>query len=324
MTLSRFKSSSPTFTRDPNYSIDINWYDWINAAEPGFSQTGSSYSRERQNSAFINARFTLSDATSVLLGGRQTNWRLHGGSSTGTSYEQKEDSIFVPYVGVVHALNDTWSVYGSYTKIFRPQDYYIIEFNKAPAAAEEGTGLEAGVKASFDEGRLNASFAVFESKLKNQATWNADAYLYEIHGLTKTRGFELELNGEIAKNWQLSTGYAYSRSKDKDNAPLFGYLPRQSFKLFTNYRLPGDWSQLSVGGGLNWQSATTGGHSSIYYRQGAITLMNLMARYEVDKNLSVALNVNNALNKRYYSTISNNYGTFAAPRNVVLSAKYSF
>ncbi|QLF92868.1 TonB-dependent receptor [Pseudomonas sp. ABC1] len=49
-----------------------------------------------------------------------------------------------------------------------------------------------------------------------------------------------------------------------------------------------------------------------------------MSRYEVSSNLTVSFNLNNALNKEYFSTVASNYGTFEAPRNLTAAIKYSF
>lgn len=99
--------------------------------------------------------------------------------------------------------------------------------------------------------------------------------------------------------------------------------PGCRLKLFTTYRLPGAWNRLTLDGGVNWQSAIRSGGTPDY-RQGGVALVNLMARYQVDKNLSVAFNLNNALDKRHFSTVANNYGTYGAPRSFMVSAKYSF
>lgn len=323
VTLSRLKAESPSYTRDSNYSTSINYYDWINAPEPTFTQTGSSNQRERQANAFLSTRLSVTDATSVLLGGRFTHWKLDGGDSTGYTYKQKEN-VFIPYVGVVHALNDTWSIYGSYTKIFQPQDHGIFDYFESPPDPEEGIGYEAGVKASFYEGRLTSSLSIFQTDLKNTAVWNVDTASYELQDKSKTRGLEVELTGELAKNWQLTAGYAFSQSEDETGQRVLTYVPRQSLKIFTSYRLPGEWNRLTLGGGVNWQSSVQTTDLAIEHKEGSVALVNLMARYEVSKNLSVSLNLNNALNKQYFSTISNNYGTYGAPRNFMVSAKYRF
>ncbi|MBS7777568.1 TonB-dependent receptor [Acidovorax sp. CCYZU-2555] len=324
VTLSQFEQQGPSYTRDPAYSIFINYHDWVDAPTPAFTATAGSKTRERQDNAFLNTRLSLTDATSVLLGARLTHWQMDVTPATDAAYRQKEN-VLVPYAGLVHALDDTWSVYASYTKIFRPQDYGILEMNAQQVDPEEGQGFETGVKASFFEGKLNSSLSLYQTKLKNIAVWNAQDFRYDISGLTTTRGVELEGNGELAKGWQLTAGYAFARSEDTAGQRVSNYLPLHSLKVFTAYRLPGDWSRLTLGGGVNWQSATNGdGDSPLNVRQGAVPLVNLMARYEVDQQLSLAFHLNNALDKRYYASGGGAYGTYGPPRNFAVSAKYRF
>ncbi len=48
-----------------------------------------------------------------------------------------------------------------------------------------------------------------------------------------------------------------------------------------------------------------------------------MARYDIDRHLSVALNVDNLIDRSDYS-FPGTSATYAAPRSVIASAKYRF
>ncbi|RMX08744.1 TonB-dependent siderophore receptor [Corticibacter populi] len=326
LTLSQLKSQGPGYTLDADYPTATTLQDWANAPAPTFAQTSYSHGQERNYGAFVNARFTLTDATSLLLGGRATRWtRDYDEASTlwGDYATRERKSTFVPYAGIVHALNDTWSVYGSYTKIFRPQESWLSEYYPlAQLQPEEGVGYEAGVKAGFHGGRLTASLSVFRNEVDNLAVWNSDTYTYDLLGKTRAKGIELELNGELAPDWQLAAGYAYSTIEDNDGERVLTYVPRQTLKLFTSYRLPGAWDRFTLGGGLQWQNALTSG-SDFNHRQGSFALVSLMVRYQLDRSLSVSLNLNNALDKHYFSS-TGSHGTYGAPRNFMVSARYSF
>jgi TonB-dependent siderophore receptor len=318
---SSLKTESPSYTRVAGYPTALNFNDLANAAAPSFTRSSTlSTTEEKQNSIFISSRLSVTDATTLLLGGRMTNYRY----SNGRAASERDDNVFIPYAGIVQNLNDTWSLFASYTKIYKPQSYWVSVINGLTADPEEGVGYEAGVKGSFFDGKLNSSFSVFQTDRSNLAVWSSAISAYQILGETQSRGVELELNGELAKNWQIGGGYAFALTKDMAGAQLLTEVPRHTLKVFTSYRLPGEWSQLTVGGGVSWQNSTSNGGSPYSYQQGGVGLVNLMARYTLDRNLTLSLNVNNALDKQYYSYASGNRATFGAPRNVIVSMKYDF
>jgi outer membrane receptor for ferric coprogen and ferric-rhodotorulic acid len=61
-------------------------------------------------------------------------------------------------------------------------------------------------------------------------------------------------------------------------------------------------------------------------RQKAHALVGLMAKYDVNDRLSVALNVQNVFDRKYIAAMSGwwNSGMYGAPRNVQLTARYKF
>lgn len=304
----------------------FGWADSV--AAPTFTQTGESESTEYQYGAYLSSRLQLSDATSLLVGGRLTSWKrntrsLTYASGAVTESHARENSAFIPYLGIVHALNDTYSLYASYTKIFRPQDASTLQYSLTGMMdPEEGVSYEAGIKASLHDGALTSSLSVFRTQQDNLALWNPVLYAYEAENNATTQGAELELNGQLAPGWQLSAGYTYSESHNQDGGRIMTRIPRNTVKLFTTYRLPGAWSRLTLGGGMNWESRT--GDPLATYTQHSYAVVNLMARYEVSPQLSVSANLNNALDKRYYAALAGASGMFGPPRNVMVSMKYKF
>lgn len=318
---SHLKTESPAYTRVAGYTTALNFNDLANAAAPGFTRSSTlSNTEEKQSSLFISSRLSVTHATTLLLGGRMTNYRY----SNGRAASERDDNVFIPYAGIVHNLNDTWSLFASYTKIYKPQSYWVSVINGLTADPEEGVGYEAGVKGRFFDGKLNSSFSVFQTDRNNLAVWSSAVSSYQILGETQSRGAEIELNGEIANNWQVGGGYAFAVTKDVTGAQLLAEVPRHTVKVFTSYRLPGEWNKITVGGGVSWQNSTSNGGSPYSYQQGGVGLLNLMARYALDRNLTLSLNFNNALDKQYYSYASGNRATFGAPRSVIVSMKYDF
>jgi iron complex outermembrane receptor protein/outer membrane receptor for ferric coprogen and ferric-rhodotorulic acid len=103
--------------------------------------------------------------------------------------------------------------------------------------------------------------------------------------------------------------------------------PQRMLRLATSYRLPGALSKLTVGGNLSYQSGTsyleTYSNKTAY--QGGLTLIGLMARYDVSSQLSLSLNVENLTDKYYYTGFGGYNGyTYGNPRNAWLKANYKF
>lgn len=306
-------------------------YSWDGSAPtPQFVKKGEEDFKENQYAAYLTSRWHLNDATTLILGGRLIDWKqtddvvYTAPDYTDTHLDRQENGVFIPYGGIVYDLSDMWSVYASYTKIFSPQSEQTVTGSYLQPL--EGTGYELGLKGSFNDDRLNASLALFKLEQDNLAqqdgnnltpsNWQA----YTAAQGTTTQGVELELNGELAANWNIAGGYTYSVSTDADNKRISAQIPRHSVKMFSTYRLSGPLDKLTVGGGFNWQSKT--GFDLRYYTQQSYAVANLMARYEITPNLSASVNLNNVFDKQYFTTTS--AGVYGAPRNLMTGFKYDF
>jgi len=299
---------------------------WDGRADgPAFTKAGDTKSVETQNSAYLTTRLHLAEPTRLILGARMTDWKRTADATTvagiRSSTKIKEDGVFVPFAGIVHDIDKQWSAYASYTRIFNPQSASIRDTDNNVLAPERGNSLEAGVKASLAQNRLDLGLAVFRTRQDNLATYSSTLGAYEALQGISTKGFEAEITGQIAPGWNVSAGYTYTASQDADGLRAVTQIPRNSVKLFTAYRLPGDWHRLTLGMGMNWQSRYGYVDEA---QQGSYSVYSLLARYQVDRTLQVSLNVANVLDKRYYSGLGNYGGVYGSPRGAMLSAKYQF
>lgn len=331
VTLSQFSQSVPEwggwrydYNATPGASID-NIFDWDGKQpKPAFTESGKSSQEENQYAAYLTTRLHLSDDLNLILGSRLIDWerktedRPYGAASSNT--DRKETGVFIPYAGVVYDLNDTWSLYASYTKIFNPQGSWVQDAQFKPIDPMQGIGYELGIKGSHFDGKLNSSVAVFKLEQDNLAIWQHDN-VYEAKQDTTSKGIEMEINGELAEGWQASAGYAYTLTTDNQDERINTVLPRHSLKTFTSYRLPGVLDKVTVGGGVNWQSKV--GNDLHTFTQGSYAIANLMARYDINEHLEASVNLNNLFDREYYS-MAGLYGTYGAPRNVMTNFTYRF
>ncbi|WP_137974160.1 TonB-dependent siderophore receptor [Pseudomonas sp. F(2018)] len=289
-------------------------------------------SKLEQRGAYAATRLNVTDDLKVILGARQTDYEKNGEES-GTE-SRLEDREVTPYAGVVYDLTQNLSAYASYTNIFLPQA-------RRDASGQQldpiiGDSSELGLKGEWFGGRLNASAAVFGIKQNNLGVATGDRFpgtfenIYEAADV-ESKGFELEVSGELAAGWNVSAGYTQFRVEDEEGHDANTLYPTKLLRTFTTYRVPGILGdKLTIGGGVNWQDAiytyaTNPAGNREKIEQDAYALVNLMARYQITENLSAQLNANNVTNEKYFD-IFDAYGalTYGAPRSLTASAKYSF
>jgi outer membrane receptor for ferric coprogen and ferric-rhodotorulic acid len=277
------------------------------------SVSGSDY-EDRRNSVYLAARFNPADDWKILAGLNSTRARSNGVSYDVTKY--KSASKTTPYVGAVYDINRYLSAYASYTAIFNPQSE--IDVNGTPLDPVEGKTSEAGLKAALFDGQLNLSGAIFKTRQDNTAEQagmiGAKAYYRGVNATSQ--GFEFDLSGQLAKGWEASAGLTRLTSlKGDDGAATRTYIPRTTLRVNTTYRMPA-LPALKVGGTLAWQSETsTDQEPGIRTVQASYATLGLMARYEIDKHLSLSLNLNNVTDKKYLSSLYWTQALYAAPRN---------
>lgn len=302
---------------------------------PNFGSMASVPTRTgiKQSGVYGAVRLSLADPLKLIVGGRFSNYEVDDNVS-GTSLRYKKNGEFTPYAGLVYDIDTTYSAYASYTGTFNPQTDYRDSMGNVLTPAK-GRTREVGLKAAYMDGRLNASLALFDTELDNAAQMVAGTYTpsgaqaYRSVDGTRSRGIELDLQGELARGWNIYAGIAHFTAKDGDGVRLNSQIPRTTAQLFTTYQLPGEWSRLTLGGGIKWQSrfyqAPNTGTSSRGGEQSSYALVSLMARYVLNNRTNVAFNVNNVLNKNYalqkgdFDTL-----TYGAPRHVMMTLNYKY
>lgn len=275
-----------------------------------------------QKAGYMATRLSLADPLKLIVGARYTDWKSEGEGA------DRSHKVTTPYAGLVLDINDTFSTYAAYTEIFQAQT--LKDRNGSYLDPVDGKSYEVGVKGAWFDNRLNASLAVFRIEQDNvgQATGepvqgSQNEFAYRAARGTVSRGFEFELNGELAPGWNATFGASRYVAKDANDADINTNLPQTALKLFTSYT-PQSLQALTVGGGANWQNR-------IYYavpaygriEQNGYALVSAFVRYRISPEFSVQANLNNLLDKQYLSQI-NGYGAYGDGRNGSLTFTWSF
>lgn len=300
------------------------YLDWTgNIAQPNWNPLAlASQGTITQKAGYAATRLSLADPLKLILGARYTNWKSEGEN------DDREHKVTTPYAGLVYDINDTYSTYASYTEIFQPQT--ARDRNDRYLDPVDGKSYEVGVKGAWFDNRLNASLAVFRIEQDNVAQVTSEPIIGrpgEFASIaargTVSRGFEFEVNGELAPGWNATFGASRYVAKDINDADINTNLPQTALKLFTSYT-PQSLQELTVGGGANWQNR-------IYYpvpaygriEQSGYALVSAFVRYRISPEFSVQANLNNLLDKKYLSQI-NGYGAYGDGRNGSLTFTWSF
>ena len=305
---------------DP-FASYLNWTG--NISEPNWNPLAlASEGTITQKAGYAAARLSLADPLKLIIGARYTDWKSEGEGA------DRQHKVTTPYAGLVFDINDTYSAYTSYTEIFQPQT--LKDRNGSYLDPVDGKSYEVGVKGAWFDNRLNASLAVFRIEQDNvgQITGepvpgSQNEFAYRAARGTVSRGFEFELNGELAPRWNATFGASRYVAKDANDADINTNLPQTALKLFTSYT-PQSLQELTVGGGANWQNR-------IYYpvpaygriEQSGYALVSAFVRYRISPEFSVQANLNNLLDKKYLSQI-NGYGAYGDGRNGSLTFTWSF
>lgn len=308
-----------------------NFYNWDPSAyaKPQWGEkTLDRKEKTKQVGGYAVARLSLADPLKLIIGTRVTNWDTNIETGNGSSVHINHHQIVTPYAGLIYEINDVYSTYVSYTDIFNPQNARDISGKYLDPI--EGKNYEAGVKAEYLQGRVNATLSVFRIEQDNLAQADGNNFVigsndqaYVAAEGATSKGFEVEVSGAITDNWNLLVGWSQFQAEDADGVDVNSRFPRRTATLFTSYRL----KKLTLGGGVNWESdsyslETNPSGQIEKLKQESYALVRLMGKYQMTPALSAQLNINNLFDKKYYTNYRQlAYGT---PRSANLTLKYDF
>lgn len=283
-------------------------------------------------------RLKIADPLTVIAGARVSDYRQrsHGispGTPSGwTTSANKTNDEVTPYGGVVFDLNKQISLYASYSDIFIPQAQ-----DKSGGGTLDpriGAQYEIGSKGEFFGGKLNASIALFNLRDTNRAYEDPNNPGFYLNaGEVESKGWEAEVVGSPVQGLDIQAGYTrldtkYLKDRNNKNLPFTTWEPKHTFKLWGVYHFErAPLSGLNIGvGGQAVSGSKSGTGSSAIRKQGGYAVVNALVSYNINKNLSLALNANNIFDRTYYTRLGglNTYNTYGEPRNFKLTLRTRF
>ncbi|MGE4315598.1 TonB-dependent receptor [Acinetobacter sp.] len=261
----------------------------------------------------------------------------------GEQVKTESDTDFFTYqAGLTFKPVENGSIYASYATSANPVGVDAGDGSEGIGAAysnldpEESQTFEIGTKWDLLQDRLNLTAAIFRTEKQN-ARIQLSPTTYSNIGESKVDGIELGLNGKITDKWDISAGYTYLDSEATKNGvscrgttctdqTVFNgnqmpNVPKNSATLWTTYQvLP----QLQLGAGATAMDKVYGDLANTKYVPGYVRY-DAMARYNVNENVDLQLNVNNLSDERYFTkAYASHYATEAEGRSAVLSLNFKY
>ncbi|PZP95456.1 MAG: catecholate siderophore receptor Fiu [Variovorax paradoxus] len=298
--------------------------------------------------AYLFDTIKLSPAWQVSAGVRWEHYRTEylglpaTGSTTAATSLSDSDSLFTGKLGVVYKPAPNGSIYAAYATSARPpgSDFGLSgtvgNLNSPNMDPQKARTAELGTKWDVLDKRLALTAALFRTNNTNEpgsadpVTGTVDQF-----GKTRVQGVELSAIGQITPTWQLIAGVANTSAKvlqgpatgTNTTGAAVRYSPKLTATLWSTYKLP---FGLTVGGGVRYvdtQARSTNAAAVAFVPQiPSYTVLDAMLGYEVNKNVSLQLNVFNLTDKFYIARINNagNRATIGTPRSAVMTATLKF
>lgn len=118
---------------------------------------------------------------------------------------------------------------------------------------------------------------------------------------------------------QLSDGYAYVAIEDSEGDAARTLIQRHTLRLIAVYSPP-SFDALRLGASARFQSRI----KNDYTAQKGYAVVDLMARYQSTINVSLAVNVDNVTNVKYWPSLQWDQAYYAAPRTVRATLRFYF
>ncbi len=255
-------------------------------------------------SAYLQDQIAIGDAVELIAGLRWDRFDLETANLAGTLTARVDEKVS-PRVGLIVKPMEALSLYASYATSFLPQSgdqFFVIAPTDQAFEPEKFTNYEIGAKWLIDP-KLFLTAALFQlDRTNTKGPSPTDPALVELVGESRTKGFEVNLVGDVLPGWQANIGYTYLDGEIRtatSSAPAgrrLEQLPQHQFTAWNHVELS---EQFSVGLGLIYQDEQFASLSN------AVTLpdffrVDAAAYYHFDERFSVQVNIENLFDEGYY------------------------
>lgn len=276
---------------------------------------------------YLQDQISLADNFKLVIGGRLdiVNQKQEDAERNVTSFQ--EDTAFSPRIGIVYQPSQLVSLYANYSRSF--EQVTGTTFDTALFRPERGTQYEVGAKFDWTN-QLSSTLSLYQISRLNVLTSDPINPDFSIQtGEQRSRGFEVDIVGEILPGWKIIGGYAYTDAQiTQDNDLPVGNrinnVPKNALSLWNTYEIQqGDLQGLGFGLGLFYIGEREGDLSNTFSLPSY--LRTDAALFYRRDNFRAALNVQNLFDTEYFEVAESSLRLFyGAPRTVKFTLGWQF
>jgi catecholate siderophore receptor len=261
--------------------------------------------------AYVQDQIEISRYLQVVGGLRFDRFDLkHFNNRTGDVL-QRVDQLVSPRLGVVMKPVVSVSLYGSYSVSYLPSsgDQFSSLTNiTLQMKPEKFENYEVGMKWDIRPNIFLTSALYRLDRTNTRSTHPNDPTRIIQTGSQRSKGFEVELNGNVTNRWSLTGGYAYqdafisSATASTAAGKQVAQVPHHSFSIWNKYQL---LRRLSAGLGVIRRSDMFAAIDNMVVLP-AYTRADAAVFYSFNEKWRLQANVENVFNSRYYLNADNN------------------
>ncbi|MEO1376887.1 MAG: TonB-dependent siderophore receptor [Cyanobacteria bacterium J06635_10] len=268
---------------------------------------------------YLQDQITFSKQWILVLGGRfdVADQTYEDRQDLRQSFE-RTDEAFSPRAGIVYKPAENISLYGSYTRSFKPVIGRETSFDSTtntlitgdPFVPETGTQYEVGVKADLLDNKVSTTLSLFHLERTNVREEGADSSLgSQQTGKQRSQGVEVSVVGEILPGWNILSSYAYIDAiiSEDDTFPEGNSLrnvPKHGASLWTTYQIQsGNLEGLGLGLGLYYVGKRQGDFNNSFSLPGYLRT-DASLFYKRDR-IAASVNFQNLFDVNYFQGARN-------------------
>jgi iron complex outermembrane receptor protein len=280
--------------------------------------------------AFVQDQVTLAEGLKALVGARFERFEHDYDSYlvNGRSWTNSDNAV-TPRLGLIYDLTPTVAIYADTARSFKP--------NSGASRAgggfkpEEGKSYEVGVKWQALDRQLSVDAAVYQIEKRNVLTTDpVDSTFSVAVGEVRSRGFDLNVAGNLTPEWRMIGGYAYvdaevTQDNDLKSGSRLVNIPRNSFSLLNVYEFQdGGLKGLGLGLGAKYVDERVGKTGANAFSMDSYQVFDLLSYYKVNEHLRLNLDLKNLFDSHYdEGAFGNAYAYPGAPRTVQAGISYT-